>query len=80
MNRTTETHSVLSESYRNDYLKACKIIVAGGRDFENYEFMSAKLDEIFERLPDFKEHQITIYRVWQEELTLLLFVMQTNVI
>lgn len=60
MNRTTETHSVLSESYRNDYLKACKIIVAGGRDFENYEFMSAKLDEIFERLPDFKEHQITI--------------------
>lgn len=55
-----KVHSVLSESYRNDYLKACKVIVAGGRDFDNYEFMSAKLDEIFEQFPDFKEHHITI--------------------
>ena len=53
-------HSVLSEKYRDDYLKAYKIIVAGGRNLENYEFLSAKLDELFERLPDFKEHQITI--------------------
>ena len=47
-------HSVLSEKYHDDYLKAYKIIVAGGRDFENYEFLSAKLDEIFEKFPDFK--------------------------
>lgn len=47
-------HSVLSEKYRDGYLKAYKIIVAGGRDFENYEFLSAKLDEIFEKFPDFK--------------------------
>lgn len=53
-------HSVLSESYRDDYLKAYKVIVAGGRDFDNYEFLSAKLDEIFEKFLDFKEQQITI--------------------
>lgn len=45
---------LLSEKYHDDYLKAYKIIVAGGRDFENYEFLSAKLDEIFEKFPDFK--------------------------
>lgn len=47
-------YSVLSELYRDDHLKACKVIVAGGRDFENYEFLSAKLDELFEKFPDFK--------------------------
>ena len=60
MNRTTEIHSVLSEKYHDDYLKAYKIIVAGGRDFNNYEFLSSKLDELFEKFPDFKKHQITI--------------------
>ena len=49
-----QIHSVLSEKYRDDYLKAYKIIVAGGRDFENEECLSAKLDEIFEKFPDFK--------------------------
>lgn len=53
-------YSVLSELYRDDYLKACKVIVAGGRDFENYEFLSAKLDELFEKFSDFKKQQITI--------------------
>lgn len=53
-------HSVLSEKYHDDYLKAYKIIVAGGRDFENYEFLSSKLDELFEKFPDFKKQQITI--------------------
>jgi len=53
-------HSVLSEKYRDDYLKAYKIIVAGGRDFNNYEFLSSKLDELFEKFLDFKKHQITI--------------------
>ena len=53
-------HAVLSEKYRDDYLKAYKIIVAGGRDFDNYEFLSSKLDDICESIPDFKEHQITI--------------------
>ena len=50
-----KTHSVLSEKYHDDYLKAYKIIVAGGRDFENYKFLSAKLDEIFKRFPDFND-------------------------
>ncbi len=60
MNRTKETHAVLSEKYRDDYLSAYKVVVAGGRDFDNYEFLSSKLDDIFESIPDFKEHQITI--------------------
>ena len=55
-----KTHSVLSEKYHDDYLKAYKIIVAGGRDFENYEFLSVKLDELFEKFPDLQKHQITI--------------------
>ena len=36
------------------------MIVAGGRDFDNYEFLKEKLDETFESLGDLDAHPIEI--------------------
>ena len=38
----------MNEIDRMSYLNACKVIVAGGRDFENYALMSEKLNDLFE--------------------------------
>lgn len=38
---------VMKELYRDNYRNAYKVIVAGGRDFGDYEYMSEKLDELF---------------------------------
>ena len=37
----------LSEKYLNDYQEASRVIIAGGRDFDDYEYMSIKLNELF---------------------------------
>ena len=37
----------LSEKYLNDYKEASRVIIAGGRDFNDYEYMSTKLNELF---------------------------------
>lgn len=42
------------------YLNSYKVIVAGGRDFDNYEFLKEKLDETFESLGDLDAHPIEI--------------------
>ena len=39
--------SYLSEKYLNDYQEASRVIIAGGRDFDDYEYMSTKLNELF---------------------------------
>lgn len=50
----------LKTLYREQYLNACKVIVAGGRDFENYEYMMEKLDELFLKSSIFKNQKIKI--------------------
>ena len=37
----------LSEKHLNDYQLASRVIIAGGRDFNDYEYMSIKLNELF---------------------------------
>ena len=37
----------LSEKHLNEYQLASRVIIAGGRDFKDYEYMSTKLDELF---------------------------------
>ena len=37
----------LSEKHLNDYQLASRVIIAGGRDFNDYEYMSTKLNELF---------------------------------
>ena len=37
----------LSEKYLNDYKEASRVIIAGGRDFENYEYMCEILNDLF---------------------------------
>lgn len=37
----------LSEKYLNDYQEAFRVIIAGGRDFDDYVYMSTKLNELF---------------------------------
>jgi len=48
------------EQYRKNYQNAYKVIVAGGRDFDDYEYMSTKLDELFWRSSSFDEYPIKI--------------------
>ena len=50
----------LKALYREQYLNACKVIVAGGRDFENYKYMMEKLDELFLKSSIFKNQKIKI--------------------
>ena len=50
----------LKTLYREQYLNACKVIVAGGRNFENYEYMMERLDELFLKSNIFKSQKIKI--------------------
>lgn len=47
---------LIKSSNRNAY----KVIVAGGRDFDDYEYMSAKLNELFWLSDIFDEYPIKI--------------------
>lgn len=55
-----DSAEVMRELYRNAYRNAYKVIVAGGRDFDDYEYMSAKLDELFWESEHFSEWPIKI--------------------
>lgn len=46
------------ELVRQNYLHASKVIVAGGRDFEDYDYLSTTLDELF--------NDTTIFRNMEE--------------
>ena len=39
----------LSERYICDYQEASRVIIAGGRDFDDYEYMSTKLNELLKK-------------------------------
>lgn len=50
----------LSEKYLPNYLDAYKVIIAGGRDFEDYEYMCEELTDLFYNTIDFKRKEIKI--------------------
>lgn len=50
----------IKHTIKTKYLNSYKVIVAGGRDFDNYEFLKEKLDETFESLGDLDAHPIEI--------------------
>lgn len=50
----------LSEKYLNDYQEASRVIIAGGRDFDDYENMSTKLNELFKDPNTFNNKAIKI--------------------
>jgi hypothetical protein len=52
--------SYLSEKYLNDYQEASRVIIAGGRDFDDYEYMSTKLNELFKDPNTFNNKTIKI--------------------
>ena len=50
----------LSERYLCDYQEASRVIIAGGRDFNDYEYMSTKLNELFKDPNTFNNKTIKI--------------------
>lgn len=50
----------MEELYRQAYLNAHRVIVAGGRDFDDYEYLSQQLDELFWNSSNFDSRQIKI--------------------
>lgn len=42
-----ETLVYMQELYRINYMESSKIIITGGQDFDNYTYMSEKLNELF---------------------------------
>lgn len=50
----------MKELYRNNYRNAYKVIVAGGRDFNDYKYMSEKLNELFWCSDAFQDYPIKI--------------------
>ena len=49
-----------SEEYREAYLNACRVIVAGSRGFFDYDLMSRELDKLFNESKQFAGHNIKI--------------------
>lgn len=49
-----------SEEYREAYLNACRVIVAGSRDFSEYDLMSRELDKLFNESKEFAGHDVKI--------------------
>ena len=33
-------------------MKCTRVIIAGGRDFDDYDLMAAKMDQVLEKFPD----------------------------
>ena len=50
----------LSEKYLNDYREASRVIIAGGRDFDNYEYMCEILNDLFYNSTNFEKRDIKI--------------------
>ena len=49
-----------SEEYREAYLNACRVIVAGSRGFFDYDLMSRELDKVFNESKEFTGRNIKI--------------------
>lgn len=52
--------SLRSELYRDNYLNAYKVIIAGGRDFTDYEYMSKELSKLLFNSSPFDGDSTTI--------------------
>jgi len=50
----------IKHAIKTRYLNSYKVIIAGGRDFDNYEYLKEKLDETFNALGDLDAHPIEI--------------------
>ena len=50
----------MEELHRQASLNAHRVIVAGGRDFDDYEYISQQLDELFWNSSNFDSRQIKI--------------------
>ena len=55
MDKETAKHAI-----KTRYLNSSKVIVAGGRDFDNYEYLKEKLDKTFNSLGDSDAHPIEV--------------------
>ena len=49
MKTSVKKESYLSDKYLPNYLDAYKVIIAGGRDFDDYEYMPTKLNELLKK-------------------------------
>lgn len=49
-----------SEQYREAYLNACRVIVAGSRSFYNYDVLEQELDKLFNENEEFAGKEIKI--------------------
>ena len=50
----------IKHSFKTNYLNSYKVIVAGWRDFDYYDFLKKKLDETFDSLGALDAHPIEI--------------------
>lgn len=60
MESEKRNNSLRSELYRDNYLNAYKVIIAGGRDFTDYEYMSKELSKLLFNSSHFDGDSITI--------------------
>ena len=79
MKTSVKKESYLSEKYLPNYLDAYKVIIAGGRDFDDYEYMSTKLNELFKTRICLIIKRLRLSQEWQKGQILLVFVMQMNI-
>ena len=69
----------LSEKHLNDYQLASRVIIAGGRDFNDYEYMSTKLNELFKDQNVLIIRRLRLSQEWRKEQIPLVFYMQMNI-
>ena len=52
--------AVMRDLYRDAYLNSYRVIVAGSRDFCDYDLMCCELDKLFWNSPEFEDKDIKI--------------------
>lgn len=60
LEKEKEAGIFMQELYRDNYRNAYKVIIAEGEDFNAYEYMSEKLNELFWNSDVFEEYPIKI--------------------
>lgn len=58
---------IMKDLYRKSYREAAKVIVAGGRDFTDYEFMKESLGHLFAQEDFCGDSDIKSFREWLME-------------
>lgn len=58
-------HEDCYEIWRERYLNSHYVVVAGGRDFDDYDYLSCKLDELFFYRLNLPELQSKLSQEWQ---------------